>query len=199
MYTQKFALVIPTMIRTHTGWEYVDKTLPANAPLFNHYAVSDKFLYVWPEDQARFESFGFKYIDRKVHTENTHTDNYQKWRCNLFLDFCHVMRQAAESTTADYIMWIEDDCIIDPKIFDEVATMNLPLVADGLGGTCIIMQRDKLHGIVTRLLACDPVKNDVPLDWRLDSEKVRKTKGHYGKHIGEFSSQVNKVQRQVQK
>lgn len=190
------SIVIPTLPRKNSGFDYILHTLEKNKDFFQCQSIKNIFIYCDNKYLSTFNKYIHEYniihIPRIKHLNNPFKEgSYDYWMVNLSLDFCYSIKEASKLTDSTHIMWLEDDTIIDKVIMKELyQKKEIPLLRNGLGTTCIIIRSDNINQIIDFIMI-DIFK--IPLDWNLGTKSgivIMDTKASY--HIGKISSRVDK-------
>lgn len=190
------SIVIPTLPRKDSGFDYILHTLEENKDFFQSEYIQNIFIYCDDKYLSTFTKYINEYniihIPKIKHINNPFKEGtYDYWMVNLSFDFCYAIKEASKLTNATQIMWLEDDTIIDKIIIQELEKKkNIPLLRNGLGTTCIVVKSTHINKIIDFIMI-DILK--LPLDWNLGSKSgivVMDTKASY--HIGEISSRVDR-------
>lgn len=205
-------LVIPTMKRRDTSFDYIRKTFECNIPVYK--AVPNVFasiyVYAHHEDESELKTYMngneslFKFIERADHSSallgRFEKDTYAYWRTHLCMDFVSSMSAAMENDTeSKYFMWLEDDT----KFIEQTPTVLATYISrypdfkwtcgGGIGGTCILFERS----VLTQCLSIIRGKwyDDIPLDWmyRYFPKSECPPLALITKHLGTISSRTDSV------
>lgn len=184
-------LVIPTMKRTHTGFEYISTTLSTNASLYRDPTIFRTVcIYAHKEDEETLCTYikkannndlvdsKYTFIERVSHDDillndfKFSKDSYPYWRTHLCMDFVCSMTKAMDDvdTTSEYFMWLEDDTRLISETGKALASF-LSATGEsfewtphcGIGATCLLFKRDTL------VECCKLIRahwhEDIPMDW----------------------------------
>ena len=199
------SILIPTLPRKANSFDYVLNSLEYNKRLFDRPEVLDVFLYCDSQYLKVFEKYfnenaKFKHIQKVIHHKNKHPiESYEFWRTNLCLDFMYLINKSSRLTSANHLMWMEDDVFVKDSIVDEILKNKKSyILRSGLGSTCVVIKRKYKIKLLDRMNRFN-VHEDVPLDSMLDKINARYL-NKYSYHQGEISSRTdNHVERIVEK
>lgn len=203
-----FTVVVPTMKRKQTNFDYLENSLKKNKFILQNNLVKNRYIFVYKGEENMIsdiiKDYKFSTIYRNEEDDyyrkinNTFSkDTYNYWRSHLCLDFAYSMNQVLDRADTKYIMWLEDDVIVDETIFNEILLIKNISAVSGYsilpGFPCMVFERTYLMKLIKKIY--ENYIEDIPLDYYiknfgLDFNILKKK---YAFHIGKISSRTDET------